>query len=304
MGVRYVFLFWLIFSVLFNSAANASDEYGLMPLDIVVQREGFRANGQRYVDPQGRIEKLSRHSDTGFVTYLVQGAGDEYLVKMVAPLGRSKAKVIGHLEYRKSQWHFTDHRGEQFSGDKYILISRGLLMIRGKSVITYINPDYEPSTLILPDGYSISPYQSGDVAYSKHILIYSRREIKAKFGGFLSLKTNAASNYDIAFFNIETGQINLTLNMRVNGQNLAQMSQKLYTFNLPKGMLIVALEDDYKRVVIRRLGSKKKVVAFERKNGIAYVKAEQQENGAIRVVASLGFSNKELGNAEQFYDDH
>lgn len=291
-------------------AANTSEpHFGFQPIEITRTAEGFSAGGKNYIDPNARIEQLCKVSDTGYVTYTIlgptmPGQPAQYLVRMVAPLGDAQPTDLGILEYDRSQWHYTPKGGMRFSADAFLLASRGVLMLRKNTVVTYVSPDVAPRAFVVPDGYAFSRLQKGDVSYSKHLLIQQELPPKTLFG--MITVTNNAKDYNVGLFNMETGEVTTTFTMRLRGPSdaltLEHFNNTYFLFNTKNGPLTIELEDGYQRVVARNLATRKTVTLFERSNGIAGFDPKQSADGRIHVVAAVGFSNERVDDVEALFE--
>lgn len=86
----------------------------------------------------------------------------------------------------------------------------------------------------------------------------------------------------------------------IPGSEVAQFDNRFYLYDTPRGPITISLEDGIKQVVVRNIKSGDKRVAFQRNAGIARFKAEQTNTGRIAVEAAVGFSDKEIFDAEDF----
>ena len=86
----------------------------------------------------------------------------------------------------------------------------------------------------------------------------------------------------------------------ISKQNTPQLAAGIFITS--KSTLMITMIEDSKKVVIKRIGENKEVVAFQRKGGIAAISAKQDSNGKINLLATFVFKNKKLEDAEKYYD--
>jgi hypothetical protein len=276
----------------------------LPSLHIERSKDGFTANGVNYFDNAGSIIHLSEISDTGFVTYTIQGESkNKYIVKLVDPLKNDEPQNLGVLENKNDQWYYVLINGNRYNGEWFRLASRGVLLNSNDNIVTYLSPDQPVKNYTLPDGYSFTSIQKGDISQSKHILIQKLKEKKLLFG-LISFET-AALQLDLILFNIETGKATAKINdVRLRGksniENMAHLKSSYYLFNTINGTIVLTLEDGYQRFVSRNLTTGKTVVAFEREQGVSYTKAIMHSSGRIELTASIGLSNDKIIDLENF----
>jgi hypothetical protein len=265
---------------------------------------GFTANGVNYRDNTGPIIHLSEISDTGFVTYTIQGKNENnYIVKLVDPLKNEAPQTLGVLENKNGHWYYVLINGNRYYGEWFRLTSRGVLLNSNDNVVTYLSPDQPVQAYTLPDGYRFTSLQKGDISQSKHILIQKPKE-KKQLLGFVSY-TITSPQFDLILFNIETGKTTVKINdVRLRGksdiENMSHLNSSYYLFNTVNGTIVLTLEDGYQRFVARNLSTGKTVVAFEREQGVSYTKATMHTSGRIELTASIGLSNDRIIDLENF----
>lgn len=273
-------------------------------LTIKKLNDGFIANGIRYIDPHGKIIHLSELSDTGFITYTIQGnKRHDYIVKLVNPLTNEEAQTLGILEKKRGLWHFTPKNEKRYSGDWFRLTSRGLLLNRNNNIVTYFSPDSQAKTHILPEGYRFSPLQKGDISQSKHILIQRQIAPRTRLG-IITLESSV-KRFNLALFNILTGDItskihDVRLQSNSDQDQADHLKNTYYLFNTASGTIVATVEDGYERLVLRNLTTGQKKTAFERERGVSFPKAKMHESGRIEISASVGLSTHRIVDAENF----
>jgi len=276
----------------------------LPKLNIERSKNGFTANGVNYIDPEGKVIHLSEISDTGFVTYAIQGYNaSEYIVKLINPLERNKAKVLGVLNKEKGKWLYKPKGEKRYKGDWFRLTSRGVLLNENNNVVTYFSPDHPIKTHVLPDGFRFTSIQKGDISKSLHLLIQRPREVK-KYLGVVTFQT-LARHFDFILFDLLNGNTTAEIyDVRLRGdtddEQMGHLDVSYYSFNTASGTIVVTLEDGYERFVIRNLTTGQKKIAFEREYGVSYTKATMRRSGRIELEASLGFSNDKILDVENY----
>jgi|TARA_B100000745_G_scaffold286215_1_gene221985 hypothetical protein len=295
-----IFISIVCFSPL-SIAAIESNDYSFSLLELKKTEAGINVNGQEYIDPSSPIANFSQYSDTGTITYLTPSPENGYDVKMVRPLSDKVPQRFGKIESVDGIWHFIGQDGKHYSGDAFQLVSRGLIMHRGR-VFTYLSPDVSPTPHKLPDGFEFAPYQTGDLSFSRHFLLLSKIPPKKHFG-FVTL-TTISSDYEAAFIDIETGRISSKHVMRIRDKKDNEMEEHLssiyHVYGAEDGALFVTLDNEYKQLNIRQFQTDKLVTAFERKMGLSFIKSYRKSNGKIYLKASVGFKDQEIDDLEAF----
>lgn len=276
----------------------------LPSLKIEKYGSGFTVNETNYYDPQGSVIHLSEISDTGFVTYTIQGHNEsEQIVKLVNPLKRDAAKVLGVLDKTRAKWHYQPKGEKRYSGDWFRLASRGVLLNENNNIVTYFSPDHPIKTHVLPEGFSFTSLQKGDLSKSLHLLIQKPREVKT-YLGVVTFQT-LARHFDFILFDLLNGNTTAEIyDVRLRGdtddKQMGHLNVSYYLFNTASGTIVVTLEDGYQRFVIRNLTTGQKKIAFEREHGVSYTQAKMHSSGRIELKASLGFSNDKILDVENY----
>ena len=188
--------------------------------------DGFRVNGQPYIDPDGKVLDFGADAATGLVTYLVDGGDGTALVKLHNAKSNGNPVLAGRLRTNGNRSTFEGVDGQSAGGDAIVPMGRGLLVTRDESVVLV---DWETgiSAKALPEGFHAAAYQNGDVAGTRNILLERTRQPSA-FGSYGSLKElfGKSDASDYAFYNLDTG--NLVNLQFTRGKNEAN-------FDTPRG---------------------------------------------------------------------
>jgi len=255
-------------------------------------RYGYSSEeNHRYIDPLSPIVAASSFSATGWVTYLVQGDKEnDFIVKRADFIKGGKPEILGSLVGMRGEWRFSARNGETYAAYDYHLTSKGILLLRSSSVVTYL-PAQNPKAQMLPEGWSFAWTQKGDIEESRTIVVQ-----KPDNRTLLE-----PTKYLIGFFDIDKGRVVDTIKMNLLYKSeAANFSNKFYLFNTAKGPLTIAIEDSFKHVTVRNIKTGDKRVAFERDAGIAYLQAVQANTGRIAIKAAVGFSDEVMYDAEDF----
>ena len=120
-------------------------------------RYGFQSEeNYRYIDPLSPIVEASAFSATGWATYLVKGDGaNDFIVKRANFTKNSDPEVLGHLEGFRREWHFTPVGRPTMAAYGYHLTSKGLVLLRTASALTYF-PSSNPRATLLPEDWQLA----------------------------------------------------------------------------------------------------------------------------------------------------
>jgi hypothetical protein len=143
------------------------------PVVFKKQKDGFDVNGQRFVDPEGRIGLYGFDSLTGDVTYIAQAANrGEYLIKNVRVNSGQPAITIARARETGNGWNIVTETGKTISGSNILPGSQGFLVTRteGGSAFLYV-PGKDIKNITIPQGYQAAAFQNGDVSSTRYMLI-------------------------------------------------------------------------------------------------------------------------------------
>lgn len=301
--------------------------------------DGFSVNGQPFLDAEGRISKYSFDVLTGDVTYLVQTGGNSYIVKYVRAGSNMEGVTIGNAISMSSGWQVQTVTGKKMAGELLTVLPKGILVARESAAFKY-SPGSGVQNIAVPQGYTIAPFQHGNVGATDFILLEKEDEARGSATGGLFSSLKAMGNVlgvnkkeDYALLSIKDGQVFL-LNIASNGKdvhsysncrkqnnavnNCATMTsqESLYDkngdrntghyywrtnwFNTASGPIAVAMENGVTDITITDLTTGKKVIAFTRGMGILKFDADQDSSGKVKIVARLGLVSETIDDAIAF----
>lgn len=255
-------------------------------------RFGFPSNQNHlYLDPLSPIVGVSGFSATGWATYLVKGNDyNDHVVKRVNFVQGGEPEILGRLEHFRGEWRFTPVGRPTIAAIGYQLTSKGMMLTRTPTAFTYF-PSANPAVRMLPEDWNFAWSQRGDIEASRFLIV------KKRTGGLFDY-----GHYLIGFYDFDKQALLPTvLDMKFIADVAAeQFSNRFFLYDTPRGPVTVTLEDGVNQVVVRNIKTGEKRVAFERAAGIATITAEQTNTGRIFVTAAVGFSDKEIYDAEDF----
>lgn len=291
--------------------------------------DGFIADGKPVIDPLGRVVAFGGDSGTGDVSYFVQTAPNQMLVRFANVHSSLPPVTVGTLTVNAAAQAFTSMDGKQVGGDTVIPAGQGVVVARDSAIFGY---DYgkDVSTQPLPSGYRLASYQRGDVAGTGYVLL--RRDISAAeqhdaVQGVVSLFKSVAGkedSKDYALFNVHSGHL-VYLNMDeideqvghgvdchaksavLNKCNGWQSHASIFTDDgrpnfrhyfwratwMPTadGPTAVALEGGVKSVDVIRLDTDQRATVFHRALGIERFTVDPLPNGSLAVTGDWAFSH-------------
>lgn len=303
------------------------------------RKDGFDVNGQPFLDAEGRIVKYSFDVLSGDVTYLVQTGGNNYSVKYVRADSNMDGVTIGYASTQPLGWQVQTVTGKKLTGELMTLLPKGVLVSRESAAFKYV-PGNGVTSIGVPQGYIIAPFQHGNIGATDFVLLEKVEENSTSpVGGiFSSLKAigntlGINKKEDYALLGLKDKKMYL-LNIASNGKevnsysncrkqnnmvnNCATMTSQeaLYDntggrntghyfwrtnwFNTSAGPIAVAMENGVTDITLTDLNTGKKVVAFTRTMGILKFDANQDSSGKIKIVAQLGLSSETIDDAVEF----
>ena len=127
-------------------------------------RDGFQYDGQRFVDPQGRVTTFAVDAFRGVVTYVPNTIGDAPQPVKLAFLGDTvSSEVIGRVARQNGQYRFESLTGKSLSGDLLILLNDGVVVLRDAVGFRYAVGE-GVRQIDLPKGWYPTPLQRGNVS--------------------------------------------------------------------------------------------------------------------------------------------
>jgi hypothetical protein len=133
-------------------------------------RDGFAINGQRYIDPEGKITAYGFDAQSGDFTYLAETSAGLYVLKSGRALAQSEPVTIGTAQKQGSQWQVVSATGKKFTGQRLIPSSRGFVIARENTGFRYV-PGNGTTNIVAPEAFSIAALQNGDIANTGYILL-------------------------------------------------------------------------------------------------------------------------------------
>ena len=200
------------------------------PLTIRGRRDGFDVNGRPVLDPEGVIFSYAYDVTTGAITYAVR-ASRGIKIKTIAGIPNAQPLVLASGNQGNSGWELQTATGQQLSGSTLSILSDGFLVGRSSSAFRY-QAGKGVQSIAVPDGYSITPLQRGNVGATGFILL----EKEGATGGsdplsglFSSVKAIGSivgvnKKEDYFLMNIANGKL-YPLNIAADGKQVTLMSQ-------------------------------------------------------------------------------
>jgi len=297
-----------------NAMPQLSADTGV---EFIRMEDGFTANGERYIDPEGQITKYGFDGRTGDVTYMAKVDADEFVIKFVRVTTGAEPVTIATVTRNRNGnglWKVSTVTGKHLAGGVLFMNSRGFVVIRGTTGFWY-NPGVGIRSIAAPNGYHIAAYQSGDIASTKYILLEKNGD-GGLLGATKALGTifGAEGNFSFALYNIETQkmvqvQVDHPLNRSVydyHGQGVTTKNSDHYFwriswFRTKAGVYAVVTINGIQKVIGIHLDSGFKKELFHRSLGILSLSSRVLRNGKVAVTADLGFGNrKTIDDLEKF----
>jgi hypothetical protein len=194
-------------------------------------RDGFTVNGQRYVDPEGRIVTFGFDSKSADFTDVVQVSPTDFVIKFgralpgVTPIKIAQASKIGN------EWSITTVAGERLTGQNIIPVSRGFVVTRDDVGFLY-KPGEGIKNITPPQGYTIAWFQNGDIGSTGYILLAripnynpSGSGLGSLIGSFKAMGADLGltKKDDFALMRISDGHM-VQINVPLEGQEVLVMS--------------------------------------------------------------------------------
>ena len=311
------------------------------PADMRIEdlKDGFKINGQPFIDSEGRISQYAFDILTAEVTYLVEINPGNFTVKYNRLGGSQDGITIATAQKNSAGWSVQLSTGKTLRGELLTILPKGLLISRDTAAFKYV-PGLGVQNIGIPQGWITAAFQRGNVGSSNHLLLEKNAGDSSSSSGGLwgSIKglgsaVGIGKTEDYALLNIKDG--NLTLfNISANGKDVSSYSNcrkqnnlinkcdsmttlaslfandgsrninhyfwRTNWFNTPQGPIAVALEGNLQDVTVTDLISSKRVVLFNRTLGIHDFDAKQAPDGKVIVTAQLGFASETNNDALAF----
>ncbi|MBJ6723302.1 hypothetical protein [Geomesophilobacter sediminis] len=292
----------------------------------VRKTDGFEANGNHYTDPEGKIVKYGTNPVTGDVTYVAQVSPQSYVIKFMR-VG-SEPLLLATVDKRGSDYAITTVTGKKITGETLIPLSHGILVGRGTTGFLY-TPGKGTASIPVPDGFTVAPFQNGDVEGTKYVLL-ERVPVEGQVEGVVNAFKNVGSAFGISkkedylLLNYETRKqvaIDVSMDDKNEGnysgcrkKKFGNVCDKVEFFeslfdkygmpnaghyywriswaNTKLGPVAVVTENGMTKTIAENLDTGNKATIFSRVLGINYVIVTEQADGRIAAEAKLGFSKE------------
>lgn len=183
-------------------------------------RDGFSVNGQRVLDPEGRIGQYALDGATGDISYTIEVAPNQFQIKLMRQGGQPL--VIGTASRLGGQWQVETVTGVRVAGSRMTLSGRGLIVARDNALFRY-EAGRGLLSSALPETHTMAALQNGDIGATGWVLLEKRQDTKAQEGGALANTSLGAlfgavkalgaavgvnkSDSDYALFELQTGKL-------------------------------------------------------------------------------------------------
>ncbi|MEJ1934429.1 hypothetical protein WDZ92_29895 [Nostoc sp. NIES-2111] len=147
-------------------------------------RDGFSVNGQRVLDPEGRIFQYALDGTTGDITYAIESGPQQYLIKLMRQ-GVGQPVVIGSAFKQGGQWTVESVTGVRANGSRPTLSGRGFIVARDNALFRY-EAGRGLSSSALPETHTLAAVQNGDISATGWVLLEKRMDTKAQEGGAMA----------------------------------------------------------------------------------------------------------------------
>lgn len=195
-------------------------------------RDGFQYDGQRFADPEGRVEKFTVDAMTGAVGYLVKaGLADMQPVKL-ARLGTGAGSsadsfTIGRVRRQGGQYQFESVTGKALAGELLYVLTDGVLLMRDSVGFRYVAGE-GVRQINIPTGWYPTPLQRGNVAATGWLLLEkdTAEEKKSPLSLFSDLgrAVGLSEANEYALMNTSDGRL-VVLDVSTSGKSVTSFSQ-------------------------------------------------------------------------------
>jgi len=194
--------------------------------------DGFQYDGQRFADPEGRVEKFTVDAMTGAVGYVVKaGLADGQPVKLArlgAGVGPSTASLtIGRVRRQGGQYQFESVTGQSLAGELLYVLTDGVLLMRDSVGFRYVAGE-GIRQINIPTGWYPTPLQRGNVAATGWLLLEkdTADEKKSPLSLFSDLgrAVGLSEANEYALMNTSDGRL-VVLDVSTSGKSVTSFSQ-------------------------------------------------------------------------------
>jgi hypothetical protein len=302
-------------------------------------KDGFAANGKRFIDPEGKIVIYGFDTMTGDATYVAQVDAANFVIKTTRVLVDAEPVTIATATRTGVTWQVVTATGKKLSGDRLLPLSRGFLVARESTGFKYI-AGQGISSFAVPDSFEIASFQNGDIGGTGYVLIAKIPSARKQdtFGEMIeTVKAlgdllGAGKAEDYKLYNILTGQA-IPINVALKSNEIAAHSRcrqvnrlvadcarvdffdslfdeygmpnyghyfwRISWYKTATRPLLIAQEGGLSTITATDISTGTKVKLFERTLGINGFSVRQFPSGQIAVTASLGFDKQTIDDVEK-----
>ncbi len=288
--------------------------------------DGLSIMGRRFVDPEGKAERVSVDPDSALVAYMVQSGGG-HLVKVARVGASSEPVILGRVDKdANGRLNFRSTSGKALGGDMFYPMLDGALILRDSVGFRYVAGE-GVRQIDFPSGWYPAPLQRGNISGTGWILL-ERDTVEEKSNPLAAFKKigqiagalQGASDY--ALFNInDKRQISFEIDSdgksvtkysdcrrRNNFVNVCDQAKTYDSIWRPDGSpnvghyfwkvewqkvagrsVAVVMEKSLQQVNAYDLAAGKKINLFQRMLGINWFRTEISPERKFRALAQLGF---------------
>lgn len=284
--------------------------------------DGFIANGNPVIDPEGRIVQWDGDSQSGDVTYLVQAAQGQFDVRFTNTHSTLPPITVGTVYADQTGQHFASVDGQTISGRRLIPTSKGIVMARDTATF-----DYEFGqpvvTQALPAQYMVATFQRGAVGATDYVLLKryvsqaERHDPIEGIKGLFKIAEGKVTSNDFALFNLKTGHaVFLAIDEPGTGGSIwnadGRANYQHYFWQIdwlpnPQGVTAVVLENKFRDLDAIRLDKDERITIRHRTMGIERFNVHPLPNGSFSVSDSgtkLGFAMRDEVDINRLFLDH
>lgn len=282
------------------AAVNARHAQGA-PTDFEWRPDGFVADGQSVIDPEGRIVQWDGDGQSGDVTYFVVVAPGQFDVRFTNTHSTLPPITVGTLYMDPTGQHFTSVDGQTVSGAILIPTSHGVVMARDTAIFSYEFGQPVVSQA-LPPQYMLASYQRGSVGATGYVLLKrfisqaEKHDPIEGFKGLFKIAEGKVTSNDFALFNIKTGHaVFLAIDALGTGGNVwgrdGRPNYQHYFWQIdwlpnPKGVTAVVLENKFRDLNAIRLDRDERINVRHRTLGIERFNVYPLPNGSFSLSDS------------------
>lgn len=285
---------------IFNNKENGVSRTTEKPImsipKINVNNGNIVINGKPLIDVGGEIVGISKSPHTANISYISKNR-EKFSVKTVSSDLASKPKTLASYEKLKSGYIFTLSNGEQRFTERFILGSKGILLVHQGNRFSYIETGYI-SKIHSPDSGLIPlEDQADDISSAGHIGYYhTLGNIKV---GPITQSNSYALEY--AYYDIKTGERKTSgvIKYIKNDQEKfigRSINASLKTIDSPDGFLVFSISPTYESLYASNLHTGVKKAIVHRISGISSFEVALDNEWKVKLESSYGAMEKRIIN--------